>query len=90
MGFGHKFFTERNGTTLLYANPDRADKWGGVPEDDWAAADAAENAPVYSHPVPQGPTLREAGYKAGAYWQHDFGSFRVSESDLDVICLPFR
>ena len=62
---GHRVTRQANrdgslGAYTIHANPDHADKWGTVPESDWALCDAVEAAQTY------GPT-RRAVYRTGRY-----------------------
>jgi hypothetical protein len=61
LSFGHTMRRDAAGCTVWTANPARCDRWGGIPEADWQAADDAENAPVY------GPRTRRAVTTAGRY-----------------------
>lgn len=50
MAMGHMFYVDATGCTILVANPARCGGYGEVTEDDWAVAEAAAAAPVYTVP----------------------------------------
>jgi hypothetical protein len=61
LSFGHTMRRDAAGCAVWTANPERCDKWGGIPDADWQAAEMAEAAPIY------GPHPRRAVYENGRY-----------------------
>lgn len=47
----------------VIANPDRRDRWGAIPEEDWQLCDEAEEAPTYGpRRTAKYKTVRRYGY----------------------------
>jgi hypothetical protein len=66
LSLGHRVTRQVNrdgslGVYTVHANPERADKWGAIPEADWTLCDAAEAAPVF------GPAMARPVYATGRY-----------------------
>jgi hypothetical protein len=69
VSLGHRVCRQvrKNGTVseafTVIANPDRRDRWGAIPEEDWKLCDEAEEARTYGpHRTATYKTVRHHGY----------------------------